>query len=336
MPNPYEASWFLSALAQCAAAIAAIVGGFITSYLLSHSQEKRRLQNELRSAREELDRLSYHHNAAKQYAKSLIQHLYLVQIRRRTLFDQKQLGTSGLPPVHELLQGYRCDIESLGLPGIYPADMEWLENQISELRIARRKQLEEFTAGLLASDELPDADSAKGVGELWASDLEYIRDKILEVLASGYPPERKLAVRKWLDESHKSVPPDNQDYTNADIERVVELYDGHLRGKRRQMELALDSMHTAKLKADIAQARLMEALPIQEVKWGLACVALLLVLGVVLPLVFLAWEGFASRANLRWIALGCFCFSLAVLGGYLIWLTLRLVSRAEKGDSTSG
>ena len=328
MQNSYEASWFLSALAQCAAAIAAIVGGFITTYLLSHSQEKRRLENELKSACEEYAGYHDQHHDAKQYAKRLIQHMYLIQVRRRIL-TRKKLLAGPAPAIPELRQRYRCDIGELGLSVAAP---DWLDNQIGDLQNVRRQQVDEFAKQLISSLELPDVSSA--LGDLWASDLEYVEDRISE-FETTYPPERAQIARQRLKDIQESLPAEKLDYRADDIKLAVSRDQGEIDELKRQMGSASEAMHTSKLKADIARKRLIEPLPIREVKWGLACVALILGPGVVLPLVFLAWEGFASQANLRWVALGLFCFSLAILVAYLIWLTRRLVSASQKSESTS-
>ncbi|MDO8588973.1 MAG: hypothetical protein Q7T82_18255 [Armatimonadota bacterium] len=294
------------------------------------------MENELISLREENKAFLDQHDNAKWYVKSFYRHMYLVQIRKDILLEgKKKIGNRVGPTIQELQTAYRYNIDSLGGGNLYPEDLDWLDNEIDYLHNERRKQLDELTKRLLDSAELPDHDSGLGIGQPWASDLEYIKQISLKRMTAndGSSAKNTHQLKEWVDEEGKGISSENRDYLPDDVRQVVKQYEGHIDEKKRQKADALDAARNAKLKAEIVRERLKQPLPLSEAKWGLACTALILVVGVVLPLCSLAWEEFGLYPELRWRVLIAFCFSLVVLLQYLVRLMTRLVRTTGTPDA---
>ena len=312
----YDVDWFLSALAQSAAAIAAIIGGFLTSVLLSLLVEGRRLREEYDAFHGEC--LSHEQHAAdlRKQVDALQHSLYLSRISNSLLQD-------GRFPWEDLVKKYEIPAELQESLRLHRDSLLVKISQLSEnlwQRLMKRTK-EEW-------DEL-----AKSVLELSQSNRRELQESLMSGVRKTYgdnsiePMTHLTAFFKVVDERSKELRITGRE--EVALGKLGTQIDNYLEDIRK---LEFEAI-IARDKAGSAHRRLAKPIPAMVNK-GFACIAILVVTSVVLPLALLPTSAVESRPMWHYWVLAGFVISLVLLSLYLRSLVRELRTvRSEKDHS---
>ena len=334
MDMTYDLNWVFSSLAQSAAAIVAIVGGFLTSYLLSHIAARHRLSEEIRRHSDLRRDYLNEHDRCREIARGLCKKLYLTRVRRIVLLGDEQLlsFSDGAPSVRALVTEYQCDLESLGLAGLYQDDLDWLSQEIGRLREQRGIELKGIVDDFIGGDSDVVGRLESRLGDLWGSDVAYMRKLLHTEEDTGRSPPTNAA-KAWLDSLSTSVPLAQDDTDQTNRNNFVAQYKGEITAKREAMRKFRDEALMARRFAESSARLLEEPIPMKRVRQGFWSLGLLLVTSVLLPLALLPWQKTLDRPVWHYVVLLLFVVSLGVLGIYLTSMAKELANNSGTAGS---
>jgi hypothetical protein len=313
----YDVNWFLSALAQSAAAIAAIIGGFLTSVLLSLLVEGRRARDEYKSFHEEYVRHELHAADLTKQVDALQHSLYLSRIGNSLLQDEQF-------PWEDLVKKYEIPAELQESLRLHRDSLLVKISQLSEnlwQRLMKRTK-EEW-------DEL-----ANSVLELSQSNRRELQESLMSKVRKTYgdnsvePMTHLTAFFKVVDERSKELQiTGREEVALGKLGTQIDNYLEDIRKLEFEAIIAGD-------KAESAHRRLAKPIPAMVNK-GFACIAFLLLTSVVLPLSLLPTSALKSKPTWHyWILVG-FVLSLVLLGLYLRSLVRELRHAGSEKDHSA-
>lgn len=327
----YDMNVFLATLASCGAAIAAIIGGFLTSFLLTLIGEQRTLQNEVDAYEDQIAANKKHIRSKKKESQELREEIYLAGFRKNLLLSSTGVEKNTWVP-------------STSKSQIIPECEEWFEKTVEYLQGTHTTWLIDYTQRLLdllvAKEQLNDLLEEARSKDLWESDWYLIRRLsryIPEILPVNDPKRQHyIDVHNNLEAvANKEIYllKRNRHDIAAGIS-MMEYYEnlGVVDAEVRQFET--EAMISEDKKKS-AQSRLQGEPPYDLLYAGFGCILAVLITGVVIPLLYIPCPPMTEPPAWQSYMLGGFFGSLLVLFAYLNRLVFMLKRGKKKGSSRS-
>ena len=301
-----DVNWLYSAAAQSAAAIVAILGGFITSRILMLNAEKRSLQNQYNSATKRVELLTEQQKEAYDQYYVMKSDLFFDKIA-----DELRKADP-MPHFEDLAKKYHGSIVDIDLT-VLRREYDKLSKEILEARqfIQDRYNLIER---VLSFDEWGNKYGIDISGyDYEALEREYLRvreEKEEEQKGSGILPVFGSIVggtHFWMPSPEISV------YRQQVVDRMIDKSLDRTKELRYQADFA-------KAESERLKAQLDAFSYPKNLKWGFLTIAYFAVVGVAVPLFMLPSEGYSPWS--RYIVTGLFMTGLLAVLAY-IWTQLN-------------
>lgn len=312
-----DPNWLYSTIAQSSAAIVAIVGGFITATVLSLAAEKRSLNHRLSDMNARLSALTDEEHSW---------HVKLQEMRVESFLNDTMsdlIKEANLPPFEELVKRY---------PYISQLNMAILQKEYELLLGYSRQRLEAKAFVENHSDKIDPKNPVLfgdwvTMNELDVSQCDH------EILAKEYDNllTRKKNAEKG-DESYilwAAIPPleSIRDETQRHFQR--ELHDREREGRRwEEAKKSLSNVRheilVTKSETESIKVRLGSFSYPPNLGWGVTVLAFLSVLGILLPVLILAYEAFFTWAKV--LATVSFWIGIIAVFAYIV-LQTRILRR---------
>ena len=276
-----DPNWLLATMAQSAAALVAIVGGFLVSRVVTLSSERQGLEQRGR----ELEQRTQGHK----------QRLQDVAQRRRD---------AGWGPFKEL-SAHKCAERYVEDGSVSP---EWLVKE-SPLLGATSEELLVMARHLIQIVRQAHEHFEHGGDMPDSSDADRDRD-IYEAVNNARSPDQSSPRAAYRLELFKA--------RWARYEKLLE--------NERELQAGLSALQ---LEGNFVRTEAARVAKPEGLRLAAFAFAYLTVVGVVVPIVGLAWRPVPSDLLSRRVLVSLFASGLLVLGGYLIW-AIRQLSKPSK------
>jgi hypothetical protein len=296
-----DVNWLYSAAAQSAAAIVAILGGFITSRILMLNAEKRSLQNQYNSVTKRVELLIAQEREAYDQYYTMKSGLFF-----DTISDELR-KTDPMPPFEDLTKKYHRLIVDIN-PTILRREYDKLSKEILEARqfIQDRYNLIERA---LSFDEWV---NKHGI-DISSYDYEALEHEYLRVREEKEEEQKGSVIQSIVG----SIVGGNTFWTPSP---EISVYRQQVQD--RMIEKSVDRVKELRYQADFAKAE-SERFKTQldafsypkNLKWGFLTIAYFAVVGVAVPLFMLPSEGYSPWS--RYIVTGLFMTGLAAVLAYI-------------------
>ena len=189
----------------------------------------------------------------------------------------------------------------------------------------------------LTEETPPDLRLRAEAGELWESDLQYIR-KCRHAHEKTMPSSKLSATQAWLDETSQHILDNRRDGSRERRAKIIEGYDTLVTDMVERRRTVRNQAVIAKERSDTARHRLEEmerdTSAIDRVRRGFVFTLIVVVTGVVIPLGFLPCRSDRSiRSSWQYWVLAAFIVGLVLLAVYLASLIAELRRPARQEGS---
>ena len=300
-----DVNWLYSAAAQSAAAIVAILGGFITSRILMLNAEKRSLENQYSSAAKRAELLTEQQKEADDHYHTMKSDLFFYNI------SDELRKADPMPPFEDLVKQHQGSVVDID-PIVLRREYDKLSKEILEAR-----QFIENKYDLI---------------EIGPSFNVWVNKHSIDVSGYNYDTLQKeyLRLQTEKEEAQKGgrlgslwgstqfplslmIPPEISVYRQQVVDREIEKSLDRVRELRYQAEFA--KAECGRLKA------LHDAFSYpKNLRWGFLALVYFAVVGVAVPLFMLPSEGYSPWS--RYIVTGLFMTGLLAVLVY-IWNQLN-------------
>jgi hypothetical protein len=298
-------NWLYSAAAQSAAAIVAILGGFITSRILMLNAEKRSLENQYSSAAKRAELLTEQQKEADDHYHTMKSDLFFDKIA-----DELRKADP-MPPFEDLVKQHQGSVVDID-PIVLRREYDKLSKEILEARQFIENKYDLIEIGLSFN--------------VW------VNKHSIDVSGYNYDTLQKeyLRLQTEKEEAQKGgglgslwgstqfplslmIPPEISVYRQQVVDREIEKSLDRVRELRYQAEFA--KAECGRLKA------LHDAFSYpKNLRWGFLALVYFAVVGVAVPLFMLPSEGYSPWS--RYIVTGLFMTGLLAVLVY-IWNQLN-------------